>query len=460
MKKKSAEATDDESTPLNKKRTIVRTTIASKRNGDSKKKWLLLALCCSIMASMYYILAMPAALHRQLFAIMPTSENFEMNFNLLFTVSYVPNMILPLFGGAIVDKYGQAKCIVAFSIVVFLGQAVTAMGVSRTSWSAMLAGRLLFGLGAQNLIVANASLVSKWFAGNEGVALGLSNVCSYAGVIATNMLSPKLSNSINPPFAFWLGVAAEGVAIVLGFVVIFMDRNKPSSRLDTSNSLVCSPMFSPVAIRHSSFAITSDASTVLQASAPSPGVTFGRKKEVQSDASSSVLGKIRHFKPTFWLLCCSFLLVYGVVWSFTNVSSAILLERDFFIQPPTDCVLQYPDQCTSGSLATEENLALDSKGNVCPASDNYAPPIPHALNVTLDDGTEYSFHPLRNSDVQCQDDFWAEACVMNYCEHQAEATEKAGFYMSIPYFFTVALTFHLGLLVDSTGYRTEMICCG
>ena len=97
---------EDEATPLVKKSAAVaaRNKKAVKRktssSGDGVTQWLVLALCCSVMAGMYYILAMPATLHNQLNAIMPNPDHFEINFSLLFTVSYVPNMILPLFGAS------------------------------------------------------------------------------------------------------------------------------------------------------------------------------------------------------------------------------------------------------------------------------------------------------------------------------------------------------------------------
>jgi MFS family permease len=111
------------------------------------------------------------------------------------------------------------------------------------------------------------------------------------------------------------------------------------------------------------------------------------------------------------------------------------------------------------------NPSYNSAGEQCPIQDHVAPPIPKSLNISISDNTlfdydEYRFKYLSKSDIQCHDNFWAEACTMNYCRDQSEATEKAGFYMSIPYFFTVALTFHLGLLVDKTGWRTEMITLG
>ena len=282
---------------------------------------------------------MPAALHRQLYAVMP-NDNFEMNFNLLFTVSYFPNMILPFFGGAIVDRYGEANCLLFYCIVVLFGQIMTSFGVSVASWKYMWAGRFVFGCGAQNLIVANASLLSRWFSGSQGVALGISNVCSYGGVILTNMLSPMLANTFRPSFSFWLGVAMEVVAIVLAVFIVVLDKTKKVT--EAASSLVCSPMFSPVALRLVATAGPNNVSTMS-----SPGVTFATTQNKQTGVLSS---RRQKFKPTFWLLCISFLLIYGVVWSFTNVSSAILLERDFFLKTPSDCIPLHPEQVYIGHI--------------------------------------------------------------------------------------------------------------
>jgi MFS family permease len=452
----------DESTPFLKRRT----TLAS---SSTKLKWHVLTLCCFIMSVMYYILAMPAALHNALFAVMPNT-NFEMNFNMLFTISYVPNMILPLLGGAIVDRYGQTPCLVVFALTVGLGQLLATVGAYFTNWEWLLAGRLIFGLGAQNLIVANASLISKYFAGKEGVALGLSNVCSYAGVIATNMLSPVISNWTSPTTAFGTSVILQVFAVGMAAWVVILDQQ--CHKDESTNTIVCSPMYSPIAYRRLS---SRTHSTDTSSHSGPTGVICGVKDNQESTEAveRSGLSKLRDFKPTFWLLCLSFLLIYGVVWSFTNVSSGILLERDFFLTAPSSCSPQYPNQCTSGTLASEEGNPWKFTTTDCPVGDNFAPPIPSSLNVTVrpsngDDNQistpfnndQYIFGQLHDSDIKCQDAFWSQACTMEFCERQALATEKAGFYMSIPYFFTVALTFHLGLFVDATGYRTELICFG
>ena len=507
----------DETTPLKTKRWIRKST--PKRNNKHQSfnatQWLLLTLCCIIMACMYYILAMPAALHQQLMALMTATssssdDNFEMKFNLLFTVSYFPNMIIPMLGGAIVDRYGPAPCLVTFCVVVCMGQIVTTWGAAVTvDWHWLWMGRFIFGLGAQNLIVANASLLSQWFAGGkEGTALGLCNVFSYAGVIATNLASPRWANLVTPVAPFWVGVGAGCVAVILSIAVAWIDHSqqdmastaprKESRPSAQSTPLVCSPMFSPVAFSHSPAAAThttvlsspgavvfaaplmdneaEEANGLLESSPSVDNNNMLLAPSSSSSSSSSWQNKLRHFKPTFWLLCTSFLLIYGVVWSFTNVSSGLLLERDLFvIRSPQQntCVLAFPNQCTAGSLAPRGGNAVVMKDapeqsmECLTVKDNMAPILPTSLNITIisEEGdkireTLFQMLHLSSADVQCNEVFWAEECTKDYCDALKVATEKAGFFMSIPYFFTVALTSLLGVFVDKTGWRTEMITLG
>ena len=55
--------------------------------------------------------------------------------------------------------------------------------------------------------------------------------------------------------------------------------------------------------------------------------------------------------------------------------------------------------------------------------------------------------------VTCADDFWAEACTKNYCDDQDDATEKAGWIMSIPFFMGAVFSAPIGYLSDIYGYR-------
>ena len=334
--------------------------------------------------------------------------------------------------------------------------------------------------------------------GSEGTALGLCNVFSYGGVIATNMLSPKLANWRQPAMAFWVGTMVGIVAVILSMIVWFVDGHQQRAAALPQTPLVCTPMFSPVAFTHQhiSTAITtltakqrhqqqqqstfvpSSPGAVVFAQIPTTATT-DKNGLPKTDAPVGTWDKMRHFKPTFWLLCASFLLVYGVIWSFTNVSSGILLERDFFQTPPDTCVLQYTDQCSMGTLAPPQgNPTVAISGSECFMQDTMAPLTPTSLNISLvnDQDSLDEFDNLQietsslssdleivqvtHADIQCSDDFWAIGCTQDYCQALKDATEKAGFFMSIPYFFTVAFTSLLGVFVDKTGLRTEMITFG
>ena len=116
------------------------------------------AMPCSyyIMCSLQYIYSydIPSALHQQLQDYMPpSSSSYETNFNLLYTIYSIPNVILPLFGGNIVDKYGAPKCLTLFAILVFMGAVLLSIGVSNQSWHVMYLGRFVFGLGKQILCI-------------------------------------------------------------------------------------------------------------------------------------------------------------------------------------------------------------------------------------------------------------------------------------------------------------------
>jgi hypothetical protein len=80
---------------------------------------------------------------------------------------------------------------------------------------------------------------------------------------------------------------------------------------------------------------------------------------------------------------------------FNNISSSLLLERDFFKTPPDHCTLTIPNQCQSSSNPPTH----------CPSSDTYQPPLP--INITIN-GKYYD--ELESSDIDCGDDDWSKGC--------------------------------------------------
>ena len=190
-------------------------------------------------------------------------------------------------------------------------------------------------------------------------------------------------------------------------------------------------------------------------------------KDVEEDDEEIRLTDVKNFGSIFWLLSLSCLVVYGCVLPFNSFASGILSERNYFVEPPSSCALQYMNQCTGGSLTTIDNPSRDdgdftSGLSNCPANSDYAPALPSSLlpAVTCDSDpsldckkSSYSFNDLKASDIDCTDDFYAEGCFKNYCDAYETATKTSDSVMSIPYFISAGLSPPLGYAVDKVGRR-------
>jgi MFS family permease len=355
--------------------------LASQREGLSNKylkkssfrsRWLVLVLCCILMSANYYAWVycvylivlhlwllyahksrvmsnrydIPSALHQQIQTYMPPSSNFETNFNLLYTAYSIPNTILPLFGGNVVDRYGAPYCQTIFAMAVFVGSFVLCIGVNNQSWEIMYFGRFIFGLGAESLSVAQSTVLSEWFEGREvALAMGMALSVSRLGSIWNNLISPKVANSKNGGVdaAFALGAILTSMSVVMGGCIVLVDkraRRKIEKRTrDEIESLTAALLEGSIV--ESEFIRTGGSSRNCNA--------LGEEAEVEDDVESDTvhLSEIRKFRPLFWLLSLSCVVVYGCVLPFNNVSSGILLERNFFTSPP-DCHLAYEYQCADG----------------------------------------------------------------------------------------------------------------
>jgi hypothetical protein len=140
-------------------------------------RWVILAAICLVMASSSYSYDIPAALHAQLQEYMGdhSKEQFELEFNLLYTVYSIPNVILPFIGGALVDQLGASFMVPMFVSFCVVGQAIFTLGTARKHWQLMLLGRIVYGLGGESTYVACSTVLSEWFAGKEmAFAFGLA----------------------------------------------------------------------------------------------------------------------------------------------------------------------------------------------------------------------------------------------------------------------------------------------
>lgn len=412
-------------------------------------RWLVLALTCTVMSASYFSYDIPSALHEQLLNYMPQTPNFERNFNLLYTVYSIPNVILPLFGGNFVDRYGAPQCLLAFASLVCCGSILLSSGVSSKSWEVMYLGRFVFGLGAESLCVAQSTITSDWFEGRDvAFAMGIGLAVSRLGSIFNNITSPKVANSRGGiQTAFWMGSMLTFSSLFASALIIFVD-GRAVKKLNKRRGGVASPELTEA---------------LLEEDAPAP--TRNGNDKPCSGSDEVRLTDFRKFGILFWLLTISCFVVYGCVLPFNNVASGILLERNYYKPAPSSCHLLHPDQCTSGYLQNGTNPSLsDISGGLCSFGPYQAPLLPSSVNFTSSaseksgewENEAYVYPNLTTHDIKCSDSFWNSACTSDYCAKESASTEKAGKVMSIPYLISALSSPPLGLLVDKIGRRAQI----
>lgn len=146
----------------------------------------------------------------------------DKNIGLLNAIYSVPNIFMVLIGGIIIDRIGVKKGTLLFGTICFIGAAVTAFGGNLTM---MATGRLIFGIGAESLIVAVTCAIARWFKGKElsfafGVNLTIARLGSFAALNSPTWAKPAFENWQWPLF---ITVGFGLICVVAGVLYWIME---------------------------------------------------------------------------------------------------------------------------------------------------------------------------------------------------------------------------------------------
>jgi MFS family permease len=197
-------------------------------------RWLVLVFISLAMFGNYYVYdcigPLAPVLSRQGFS--------DSSIGLLQAIYSFPNIVMVLIGGVIIDRIGTKRSTMLFGVICFVGAAVTAFpetpALAPLGWvvngllavagsvfgassvppvvAVMAAGRLLFGLGAESLIVAITTAIARWFKGKElSFAFGINLTISRLGSLGAQV-SPSWAASAytswQTPLLISLGLAS------------------------------------------------------------------------------------------------------------------------------------------------------------------------------------------------------------------------------------------------------------
>jgi MFS family permease len=180
-------------------------------------RWIVLVFISLAMFGNYYIYD----------AISPLADvlvkqlNFtDSDIGLLQGIYSVPNIFMVLIGGFIIDRLGTKKSTTIFAVLCLLGSVITAFS---TTLVPMAAGRLVFGLGAESLIVAVTTAIAKWFKGKElSFAFGMNLTIARLGSFAA-LNSPSWASGYYEHFRGPLLISVVfGVVCVIGALVYWI----------------------------------------------------------------------------------------------------------------------------------------------------------------------------------------------------------------------------------------------
>ena len=182
----------------------------------------MLAMACFYMVGQAFCYDNPGPLQTQL------EDQFHMDsthFSLLYTVYSIPNMILPLLGGILLDSIGVRMGLILFAAILTLGQFLFMLGGYALSYDEMIAGRVIFGMGGESMQVAQSSIISVWFKGKElNFAMGLNLSIGRLGSVINGFVVPEVYNQSGLGMALGVGFIVCLFALANGLGMAYLDK--------------------------------------------------------------------------------------------------------------------------------------------------------------------------------------------------------------------------------------------
>jgi len=136
---------------------------------------------------------------------------------LLNAIYNLPNVVLILVGGVLVDRFGAARMTLITAGICLAGAALTAFS---PSFAGMATGRLLYGIGAETFNIATLAAVADYFGGRSlalamGAELAIGRLGSYGADMSPTWFSNAYAQGWQPPLVIATVIAATSFAAAL-----------------------------------------------------------------------------------------------------------------------------------------------------------------------------------------------------------------------------------------------------
>lgn len=189
--------------------------LSNKPEPSALFRWIILVFVSLAMFGNYYIYDSISPLADLLVKQLNFSDS---NIGLLQGIYSVPNVFMVLIGGIIIDKIGTRISTFIFTALCLTGAIITA---SSSDLTFMAIGRLVFGLGAESMIVAVTTVIGRWFKGKQlSFAFGLNLTLARLGSFAA-LNSPTWAKSFYDNWQYPLLISVVAGVISILSVIIY-----------------------------------------------------------------------------------------------------------------------------------------------------------------------------------------------------------------------------------------------
>jgi MFS family permease len=159
----------------------------------TRYRWTVLVVISLAMFGNYYVYDAISPIADLLKSQLGFSDK---NIGTLNAIYSIPNVFMVLIGGIIIDRIGVRRATMLFGALCFGGAVITA---STGDLMVMATGRLIFGIGAESLIVAVTTALARWFRGKElsfafGANLTIARLGSFLALNSPTWAKPAFDN--------------------------------------------------------------------------------------------------------------------------------------------------------------------------------------------------------------------------------------------------------------------------
>lgn len=207
-------------------------------------RWIVLAVMSLICFAQYYIYDSITPLGTLIKKDLGFSGS---EYGLLFSFYAVANvfLLMILVGGVLVDKLGLRTAGILYGLLCVTGAALTALGgwsglrampgydwihtaffpSASTELKVMLLGRMIFGVGAESILVVNNKVLARWFKGKElAFAYGMNLTVMRLGTFLALTLQARVAGWLGLRPALWFAVGVMAAGLLSFFVYLALER--------------------------------------------------------------------------------------------------------------------------------------------------------------------------------------------------------------------------------------------